>query len=55
MTAGRPRCYLVLLRAITNVPMKPFRDAMQDMGFTDVESYGMSGNLLFDATYPRSC
>jgi uncharacterized protein (DUF1697 family) len=39
-----------MLRAIANVPMRPFRDAMQDMGFTDVESYGMSGNLLFDAT-----
>jgi uncharacterized protein (DUF1697 family) len=29
--------------------MQPFRDAMEKMGFTDVESYGMSGNLLFDA------
>jgi uncharacterized protein (DUF1697 family) len=29
--------------------MQPFRDAMEEMGFTDVESYGMSGNLLFDA------
>jgi uncharacterized protein (DUF1697 family) len=41
---------VALLRAITNMPMKPFRDAMQEMGFTGVESYGMSGNLLFDAT-----
>ena len=29
--------------------MKPFRDAMQEMGFAGVETYGMSGNLLFDA------
>jgi Protein of unknown function (DUF1697) len=43
------RRYVALLRAITNVPMKPFRDAMEDMGFTDVESYATSGNLLFDA------
>jgi hypothetical protein len=47
--AGRSRRYLALLRAITNLPMKPFRDAMQEMGFSDVESYGISGNLLFDA------
>jgi uncharacterized protein (DUF1697 family) len=40
---------VALLRAITNLPMQPFRDAMEEMGFTDVESYGMSGNLLFDA------
>jgi len=43
------RRYVVLLRAITNVSMKPFRDAMEEMGFTDVESYATSGNLLFDA------
>jgi uncharacterized protein (DUF1697 family) len=43
------RRYVVLLRAITNAPMKPFRDAMEEMGFTDVESYATSGNLLFDA------
>lgn len=29
--------------------MKPFRDAMEEMGFTRVDSYGTSGNLLFDA------
>jgi uncharacterized protein (DUF1697 family) len=40
---------VALLRAITNMPMKPFRDAMEEMGFTDVESYATSGNLLFDA------
>jgi Protein of unknown function (DUF1697) len=43
------RRYVALLRAITNVPMKPFRDAMEDMGFTEVESYATSGNLLFEA------
>jgi uncharacterized protein (DUF1697 family) len=43
------RRYVVLLRAITNVSMKPFRDAMEEMGFTDVESHAASGNLLFDA------
>jgi uncharacterized protein (DUF1697 family) len=48
--AGRSRRYLALLRAITNLPMKPFRDAMQEMGFGDVQSYGMSGNLLFEAS-----
>lgn len=40
---------MALLRAVTNTPMKPFRDAMESMGFTDVESYATSGNLLFDA------
>jgi uncharacterized protein (DUF1697 family) len=29
--------------------MKPFRDAMEELGFTDVESYATSGNLLFNA------
>jgi uncharacterized protein (DUF1697 family) len=43
------RRYVVLLRAISNVSMKPFRDAMEEMSFTDVESYAASGNLLFDA------
>jgi hypothetical protein len=43
------RRYVALLRAITNVPMKPFRDAMEELGFTNVESYATSGNLLFEA------
>jgi uncharacterized protein (DUF1697 family) len=36
--------------------MQPFRDAMEELGFTDVESYATSGNLLFNApaTDPRS-
>jgi hypothetical protein len=29
--------------------MEPFRDALTDMGFDDVESFGMSGNLIFSA------
>jgi uncharacterized protein (DUF1697 family) len=41
--------YVALLRAITNVSMKPFRKKMEELGFTNLESYGMSGNLLFNA------
>ena len=40
--------YVALLRAISNLSMKPFREQMEELGFTDVESYGMSGNLLFN-------
>lgn len=45
------RRYVVLLRAITNVPMRPFRRALEELGFTDVESCGTSGNLLFNADW----
>jgi uncharacterized protein (DUF1697 family) len=41
--------YVALLRAITNVSMKSFRERMEELGFTDVESYGSSGNLMFNA------
>ena len=41
--------YVALLRGITNMPMKPFREALEELGFTDVESYATSGNLLFNA------
>ncbi|HSJ51062.1 MAG TPA: DUF1697 domain-containing protein [Actinomycetota bacterium] len=41
--------YAALLRAIANLPMKPLRDALEELGFTNVESYATSGNLLFDA------
>jgi len=41
--------YVALLRAISHVEMKPFREAMEKLGFTDVESYGMSGNIIFNA------
>ena len=44
-----PHQYVALLRAISNVPMLPFREALQELGYNDVESYGMSGNLLFNA------
>jgi uncharacterized protein (DUF1697 family) len=45
--------YLVLLRAISNVPMEPFRKAMaEELGFDHVESHGMSGNILFTALQP---
>jgi hypothetical protein len=44
-----PRQYVALLRAISNVRMDSFRRALEDLGFTHVESFGMSGNLLFDA------
>jgi hypothetical protein len=30
--------------------MGPFRDGMEDLGFTDVQSYGTTGNLLFNAS-----
>jgi Protein of unknown function (DUF1697) len=42
-----PPRYLALLRAISNVGMQSFRLKMETLGFTDVTSYGMSGNLLF--------
>ena len=41
--------YVALLRAIAHMSMDSFRAAMEELGFTDVESYGMSGNLLFNA------
>jgi uncharacterized protein (DUF1697 family) len=34
---------------VSNVAMQPFRAAMEDLGFWDVSSLGMSGNLLFNA------
>ena len=44
------RRYVALLRAISNVSMQPFREGMEDLGFTDVVSFGMSGNLLFNSS-----
>jgi uncharacterized protein (DUF1697 family) len=43
----RTRRFAVFLRAISNVPMLGFRRQLESLGFADVESYGMSGNLLF--------
>lgn len=44
-----PLNYVALLRAISNVPMLPMRRALQELGLQQVASYGMSGNLLFNA------
>ena len=44
------RKYVALLRAISNLPMLPFRAALEELAFADVVSYGMSGNLMFNAT-----
>ncbi len=41
--------YVALLRAISNLPMQPFRDALEELGFDEVTSYGTTGNLLFAA------
>jgi uncharacterized protein (DUF1697 family) len=41
--------YVALLHAISNVSMQPFIEGMQELGFHDVGSYGMSGNLLFNS------
>ena len=42
--------YVALLRAVANVSMAPYREAMErELGYTDVETYGMSGNILFTA------
>jgi uncharacterized protein (DUF1697 family) len=44
--------YVALLRAISNLSMAPFRAALEELGFADVVSYGMSGNLVFST--PRT-
>ena len=41
--------YVALLRAISNVSMAPFREGMEELGYTEVASFGMSGNLIFTA------
>lgn len=41
--------YAAFLRGISNVSMAPFRDAMAELGFDNVATHGMSGNLVFDA------
>lgn len=46
---GMQQRYIALLRAITNVEMKSFRVRMEELGFAHVQSYGTSGNLLFNA------
>jgi uncharacterized protein (DUF1697 family) len=42
--------YVALLRAITHVPMHRFRLGLEELGFMEVESFGMSGNLLFSTS-----
>lgn len=44
-----PHQYVALLRAIAHVGMQSFRAGMEELGYPEVESYGMSGNLLFNA------
>lgn len=39
--------YAALLRAISDVEMAPLRRRLESLGFTDVESFGMSGNFFF--------
>ena len=46
-----PHQDVALLRAIAHVGMQTFRDGMAELGYTEVESYGMSGNLLFNAAH----
>lgn len=43
------RDHVAFLRGISNVPMQPFRAALEGLGLTSVESFGASGNLLFRA------
>lgn len=43
------RRYVALLRAISNVSMAPFREKLERLGYSDVASFGMSGNLAFTA------
>lgn len=39
--------YVAFLRGISNVPMQPFREALERLGLAEVRSFGMSGNLIF--------
>lgn len=39
--------FAVFLRGISNVPMKPFREALSALGLTRVDSFGTSGNFVF--------
>ena len=43
------RNHAVFLRGITGVPMQPLREALEGLGFSRVDSFGASGNLLFAA------
>lgn len=41
--------YAVFLRGISNVPMLPYREALERLDFNEVASFGTSGNLFFSA------
>lgn len=47
--------FVAFLRGISNVPMRPFRDALSSIGLEDVVSYGGTGNLLFRAEADTDC
>jgi uncharacterized protein (DUF1697 family) len=44
-----PREFVALLRGISNVSMEPFRRGLEELGLADVETYGGTGNLIFNA------
>jgi len=41
--------FVAFLRGISNVPMQPLRDALVDIGLTEVTSFGGTGNLVFSS------
>lgn len=41
--------YVALLRSISNVSMAPLREGMEALDYTEIASFGMSGNLIFTA------
>jgi len=43
------RDHAVFLRGISHVSMEPLRAALVELGLTDVDSFGATGNLVFGA------
>ncbi len=43
------RSHAVFLRAIAHVPMRPFREGLEELGVRDVTSFGATGNLMFNS------
>ncbi|MGV8083618.1 MAG: DUF1697 domain-containing protein [Coriobacteriia bacterium] len=41
------RDFAAFLRGISNVSMQPFRNALLEIGLTDVGSFGATGNMMF--------
>lgn len=39
--------HVAFLRGISNVPMQPYRAALDGLGLADVRSFGGTGNMLF--------